>query len=84
MTGSGMSHEVMQKIFEPFFTTKAEGLGTGLGLSISADLVQKHHGELKSRARWAKARLLRWCCRLKCPSDVPLYQNCQFTLFGEN
>jgi PAS domain S-box-containing protein len=32
-TGTGMSHDTMERVFEPFFTTKSYGEGTGLGLS---------------------------------------------------
>jgi signal transduction histidine kinase len=49
-TGCGMSDEVRARIFEPFFTTK-EATGTGLGLWVSAEVIQKHHGEMRIRSR---------------------------------
>lgn len=46
-TGTGISPDNMKTIFEPFFTTKKSGEGTGLGLPICADIIKKHHGEIK-------------------------------------
>lgn len=43
-TGSGMTHDVIQRAFEPFFTTKSPGKGTGLGLSTIYGFVQQHGG----------------------------------------
>ena len=45
-TGSGISHDVLDRIFEPFFTTKEQGKGTGLGLSICQGLVRSFGGEI--------------------------------------
>jgi len=51
-TGCGMSEEVRSRIFEPFFTTK-EATGTGLGLWVSAEVISKHHGDIRIRSRAA-------------------------------
>lgn len=48
-TGCGMAEDVRRRIFEPFFTTK-EATGTGLGLWVSAEVIQKHHGEIRIRS----------------------------------
>jgi signal transduction histidine kinase len=47
-----MSEEVRSRIFEPFFTTK-EATGTGLGLWVSAEVISKHHGDIRIRSRAA-------------------------------
>lgn len=49
-TGTGMSHEVVDKIFDPFFTTKEIGKGTGLGLSTVLSIVKSHGGMLDVRS----------------------------------
>ncbi|HEY5747126.1 MAG TPA: ATP-binding protein [Chryseolinea sp.] len=46
-TGSGIPRELWHRIFDPFFTTKEAGKGTGLGLAISANIIGKHHGEIR-------------------------------------
>ena len=43
-TGTGISHEIIDRIFEPFFTTKEQGKGTGLGLSTVTGIVKSHGG----------------------------------------
>ena len=43
-SGSGISHEIIDKIFDPFFTTKEIGKGTGLGLSTVLGIVRTHGG----------------------------------------
>jgi PAS domain S-box-containing protein len=46
-TGTGMSHEILERVFEPFFTTKSEGKGTGLGLSMVYGFAKQSHGHIK-------------------------------------
>lgn len=46
-TGPGIPRELRHRIFDPFFTTKEAGKGTGLGLAISANIIDKHHGEIR-------------------------------------
>lgn len=48
-SGVGMDAPTMQRIFEPFFTTKAE-TGTGLGMWVVAQLVERHHGQVRIRS----------------------------------
>jgi len=45
-TGSGMSHETVQRAFEPFYTTKETGKGTGLGLSQVYGFIKQSGGEV--------------------------------------
>ena len=45
-SGAGMDQATMQRIFEPFFTTKTE-TGTGLGMWVVAQLVERHHGQVR-------------------------------------
>jgi signal transduction histidine kinase len=46
--GAGVPREVGGKVFEPFFTTKGD-TGTGLGLWLTKDIIERHHGYVKSR-----------------------------------
>jgi two-component system CheB/CheR fusion protein len=41
-----MDQATMHRMFEPFFTTKAE-TGTGLGMWVVAQLVERHHGQVR-------------------------------------
>ncbi len=45
-TGSGISHENIEKIFEPFFTTKDMTKGCGLGLTIVGEIVKTYGGKI--------------------------------------
>jgi PAS domain S-box-containing protein len=45
-SGVGMDRTTMRRIFEPFFTTKTE-TGTGLGMWVVAELVERHHGQVR-------------------------------------
>jgi signal transduction histidine kinase len=47
--GHGIPSTIAKRIFDPFVTTKA-GKGTGLGLAISKAIVEKHHGQIRSRS----------------------------------
>jgi two-component system, chemotaxis family, CheB/CheR fusion protein len=54
-SGVGMSRATMRRIFEPFFTTKTE-TGTGLGMWVVAQLVERHHGEVRVWSTQRKGR----------------------------
>ena len=45
-SGSGMTHEVMNRAFEPFFTTKPAEHGTGLGLSTAHAVATRAGGHI--------------------------------------
>jgi two-component system NtrC family sensor kinase len=45
-TGPGIDPQILPHIFEPFITNKENG--TGLGLTITADIIRRHHGEIRA------------------------------------
>ncbi|MEK6673495.1 MAG: ATP-binding protein [Nitrospirota bacterium] len=45
-TGTGISHENLNKIFDPFFTTKPTGEGTGLGLWLTYEIIKNYNGDI--------------------------------------
>jgi PAS domain S-box-containing protein len=49
-SGDGIPENVVPKIFEAFYTTK-EAKGSGIGLWLSAEIVRKHHGNIRLRTR---------------------------------
>jgi PAS domain S-box-containing protein len=51
-SGTGMDRTAMRRIFDPFFTTKFE-TGTGLGMWVVAQLVERHHGGVRT---WSTRR----------------------------
>jgi PAS domain S-box-containing protein len=51
-TGTGMDRATIHRMFEPFFTTKSE-TGTGLGMWVVAQLVERHHGDVRA---WSTQR----------------------------
>ncbi|NVL92493.1 MAG: GHKL domain-containing protein, partial [Desulfobacterales bacterium] len=44
-TGTGISHEDMERLFEPYFSTKRSG--TGLGLAIVSRIISDHNGSIR-------------------------------------
>lgn len=53
--GHGIPPAISEKIFEPFFSTRKEK-GTGLGLAITRELIEKHHGRIRSRSTTRSGR----------------------------
>lgn len=53
-TGSGISHDNIDKVFDPFFTTKAVGSGTGLGLSICYSIIKHLGGDISVKSEVGK------------------------------
>jgi signal transduction histidine kinase len=47
-TGSGLTHEEIDRIFNPEYTTKEKGLG--LGLSLTHEIIRGHRGEINVRS----------------------------------
>jgi len=50
-SGTGMSHETLEKALDPFFTTKEVGKGTGLGLSMAFSTVVAHQGHMDIQSK---------------------------------
>lgn len=46
-TGTGLSHELIDRIFDPYFTTKEVGKGSGMGLAVVQGIVKNHGGFVK-------------------------------------
>jgi len=53
-TGSGISHDIMDKIFEPYFTTKGLSEGTGMGLSVVHGIVKNYGGSISVESEVGK------------------------------
>lgn len=53
--GHGIPPTISEKIFEPFFSTRKEK-GTGLGLAITREIIEKHHGRIRSRSTTRSGR----------------------------
>jgi signal transduction histidine kinase len=53
--GHGIPAAIAARIFEPFFSTRKEH-GTGLGLAITREIVEKHHGRIRSRSTTRSGR----------------------------
>jgi PAS domain S-box-containing protein len=49
-TGTGMSHDVVERAFEPFYSTKPKGEGTGLGLATVYGIVTQAGGTIEIRS----------------------------------
>jgi len=45
-TGTGMTHDILEKVYEPFFTTKEVGKGSGLGLSMVYGFAKQSNGHI--------------------------------------
>ena len=53
--GEGMSPETRSSLYKAFYSTKGTQ-GTGLGLWVSAEIVQRHHGNLRFRSTEGKGK----------------------------
>lgn len=47
--GAGIAPDHLPRLFEPLFTTKTRGLG--LGLAISQEIIQRHHGQIRTKSQ---------------------------------
>ncbi len=56
-TGSGMSHQTIERMFDPFFTTKPTG--RGLGLAAVHGIVRGHRGTLHVESELGKGTSFR-------------------------
>lgn len=48
--GPGIAAEHVDRLFEPFFTTKPD-VGNGLGLWVTKEIIERHHGTIKTHPR---------------------------------
>ena len=56
-SGSGITHQIIEKMFVPFYTTKKPGEGTGLGLSTVKLIVENHSGFIDfNNVSWARKK----------------------------
>lgn len=53
-TGTGISHDILDKIFDPYFSTKGNILGTGLGLAIVNRIINQHNGTVSVQSEIGK------------------------------
>jgi PAS domain S-box-containing protein len=58
-SGSGISHELLERVFDPFFTTKEVGKGSGLGLSMVYGFVKQSAGHIRLYSEIGKGTSVR-------------------------